>query len=532
MKLNLKIGLSLGVLALTLFICGAVALYGKSLLAKELTFITGPAWNAADGAMEGVIGLQQQIIATQQMAAPDADIAELQRRVDDGRAMTDESLGRMRQSGLVGSQLLQQLDAKLDAFYRAQDRMLAANTGDQQADASLSARFTAATAQLLMFIEQLEQDADAKVESRAQTIAEVKSLVTALILGMMVIGAAVAVAAFVISRISILHPVERTARLLRDIAQGDGDLTARLEISTRDEIGEVAQYFNAFVEHLQQMVAGLQHSVREMAELSGQFAHTSEQTRNRVMQQQQETHQVATAMTEMAATVQEISRNAADASANTSTAQSHSVDGNKLVKQSIDAINSLAAEMAEAGNVINTLEIGSQEIGGVLDVIKGIAEQTNLLALNAAIEAARAGDQGRGFAVVADEVRALAGRTQQSTAEIQGMIDRLQSSARSAVDVMGRGAELAEASVAKVLAAGSALDRITSAVAAINQLNTQIAVASHEQSAVASEINRNINSINDASSATGEASEQIAGQGQRLARIAEEMHETASRFRV
>ena len=188
--------------------------------------------------------------------------------------------------------------------------------------------------------------------------------------------------------------------------------------------------------------------------------------------------------------------------------------------------------MQNAVGVIRTLEVGSNEIGSVLDVIKGIAEQTNLLALNAAIEAARAGEQGRGFAVVADEVRSLASRTQQSTEEIQQMIDKLQSSARSAVSVMQLSSENANSSVDQAGKAGVALDEITAAISAITDLNAQIATASEEQSAVAEEINRNINNISAISQTTKECADKTETSAQDLESYATDLKRLAGKFRV
>jgi methyl-accepting chemotaxis protein len=531
MKLNLKLGLSLGLLTVTLLVCGLVGLYGKSLLSDELTFISGRAWDTADGAMEGVIGLQEQIIAIHQMASPDADMAALRSRVEAGRSLADGALSRMAAAGLMEPERVASLESKRKAFGTLRTRMLQAY-GNNSADAQLRQDFDQTVADLLAFIGEMEERGDAQVEQRAQTISDINSLAGGLIWLIMALGIVVAVVTFFISRRMIVEPVQHTAELLRNIAEGDGDLTTRLDANSNDEIGDVARNFNSFVAKLRQLIQQLQQSSDDMADCSRTFADAGEKTLKRAIDQQQETQQVATAMTEMAATVQEISRNASDASDNTRAAQSHSLEGKQIVQQTIEAIGSLAAEVTEAGNVINTLEVGSQEIGGVLDVIKGIAEQTNLLALNAAIEAARAGDQGRGFAVVADEVRALAGRTQQSTAEIQSMIDRLQNSARSAVAVMARGNEQADASVKKVALAGTALERIAEAVESINQLNTQIAVASEEQSAVADEINRNINNINDAATRTGQESEQAAENSRKLAQIATEVNAVALRFKV
>ncbi len=216
-----------------------------------------------------------------------------------------------------------------------------------------------------------------------------------------------------------------------------------------------------------------------------------------ILEQKGEVDQVATAMTEMSATVHEVARNATEAAEAAQRADEETGKGKMVVSQAIEAIDLLANEVNDAAQVIHRLEQDSDEIGAVLDVIRGIAEQTNLLALNAAIEAARAGEQGRGFAVVADEVRTLAQRTQQSTQEIQNMIERLQSGAQDAVKAMEQGRSRAQVGVEQAAEAGVSLETIAQAVGTISDMNTQIATAAEEQSVVAEEINLNIVSISD-----------------------------------
>ncbi|QKQ28087.1 hypothetical protein HUE57_18690 [Candidatus Reidiella endopervernicosa] len=203
-----------------------------------------------------------------------------------------------------------------------------------------------------------------------------------------------------------------------------------------------------------------------------------------------------------------------------------------MVEHTIDVINTLASEVEHAASVIHTLEQESADIGTVLDVIRGIAEQTNLLALNAAIEAARAGEQGRGFAVVADEVRSLASRTQTSTQEIDEMISRLQSGAADAVKAMESSSNQAQAGVEQAAEAGSSLDAITNAVAQINDMNTQIASAGEEQSAVAEEINRNIVTISSVADETAGGAVQTSNASAEVARLSEQLQALVQQFRI
>ncbi len=319
---------------------------------------------------------------------------------------------------------------------------------------------------------------------------------------------------------------------LNDIASGEGDLTRRLDESRQDEVGHVARAFNRFVAKIQDLVAQVSDSINQLAGASGQMSEVSGSTMDSFVRQQGEIEQVATAMNEMTATVQEVARNADDASAAAKAADDESSAGNQVVQEVIHAINELANEVASTSDTIHHLDGDTEQIGTVLDVIKNIAEQTNLLALNAAIEAARAGEQGRGFAVVADEVRMLASRTQQSTQEIQEMIERLQSGAKNAVKAMARGQKMASASVEKAGQAGSSLSGITAAVSQIADMNTQIATAAEEQSDVADSINRNVVAINDlAMHATGGA-EQIATASADLEQLSERLQKIVGSFKV
>ena len=248
--------------------------------------------------------------------------------------------------------------------------------------------------------------------------------------------------------------------------------------------------------------------------------------------QHQETEQVATAMHEMTATVQEVARNALFASEAAQAAEQESQTGTRVVTQTHDSIQELVSEVEQAAQYMDVVRDDSKQINSILEVIRSIAEQTNLLALNAAIEAARAGEQGRGFAVVADEVRNLAQRTQGSTTEIDGMIERLQHSVSSATATMQHGREKALASVESVHQANEALLRIAEQVTRINDMNAGIASAAEEQSAVAEEISRNVININDIARDVSEGAAHTNASSQELANLAEELQRQVSSFKI
>lgn len=282
----------------------------------------------------------------------------------------------------------------------------------------------------------------------------------------------------------------------------DNDLMSKIYTDRDDDFGRIELALKMQKSQLRSVIGRISDTTRIMADVAASTADASNQANQGVSTQQSEITQVATAMTEMASTVQEVAKNAATAAESTIIGLNEASAGKQVVTTAIDAINRLADEIQQAADVINKLSEASTHIGDILGVIKGIAEQTNLLALNAAIEAARAGEQGRGFAVVADEVRTLAGRTQESTKQIETMIEQLQSGSKDAVHVMEKSREMAKESVLHAAGAGEALETITNAINSISDMNRQIATASEEQSAVAEEINQNIVNISEVAEAT------------------------------
>lgn len=345
--------------------------------------------------------------------------------------------------------------------------------------------------------------------------------VLALIFGM--------VAAWAITR-QIVIPLNQTLKVAEHVASGD--LSHNLDSARRDELGQLQRAMQSMTVGLRELIGGISDGVTQIASAAEQLSAVTEQTSAGVNSQKVETDQVATAMNEMAATVQEVARNAEEASEAAVAADQQAREGDQVVGEAIAQIERLATEVGNSTAAMGDLKRESDKIGSVLDVIKSVAQQTNLLALNAAIEAARAGEAGRGFAVVADEVRSLAQRTQKSTEEIEELIVGLQSGTQQVATIMDNSRGLTESSVELTRRAGNALGNITRTVSTIQAMNSQIATAAEQQSAVAEEINRSVLNVRDISEQTAAASEETAASSTELARLGTHLQALVGRFRV
>lgn len=364
----------------------------------------------------------------------------------------------------------------------------------------------------------------------AQQLASARNLNTNIALIMIAALTATIVLLFIMFRRLISDRLRKVYRALEEIAQGDGDLSQRLDETPRDEIGNVANAFNHFIGQLEKTLLGINSQVEQLGQTTQTMETITNETQEGAVEQQNLADQIAQAVNDMKVSTQEMAEIAANTAKNSQQAQQKSIASQTVISQSMDSAKQLSSMMHQTAEAVSKLEVDSQNIGGVLDVIRGIAEQTNLLALNAAIEAARAGEQGRGFAVVADEVRTLASRTQQSTEEINSMIVQLQSGAGSAVNAIKQGDTSIKTSNDKASETNTIINEMSDVINNIEDQNLQLATAAEKQATVSNEINNNIETIKEVSTTTSDSSQQLLTLAEEINNAVNAINEQLKRF--
>lgn len=355
------------------------------------------------------------------------------------------------------------------------------------------------------------------------TIIPVISII-AIILGILI--------AVLLTKFAIINPIKKVINRMRDIAEGEGDLTQRLEIETRDELGELAKWFNTFVDKLHSVISKVSEVTDQVASSAVHMADAADKAASSAGKQADRTTQVATAMEEMSATVLEVAKNSTDASDTAEDAMGTASRGGETVSHAVNGMFKIEKSVEESAKIIEDLGKSSEYIGEIINVINDIADQTNLLALNAAIEAARAGEHGRGFAVVADEVRKLAERTTKATKEIAGMIQAIQSSTNGAVSSMDSGTKEVSTGVKLINQAGNALQDIVNMVKVVSEKVIEIAAAAEEQSTTTEEITQNVETVLQVARNLTASAEQSSDAAKELNMLSEELKKIVGQFKL
>ena len=535
MRLGTKLGFAFGLLCLLVLVTGAAGWYGKQRFVEALGFVTGPAREAADGAMETHILIEKEVILVLQAARPGANLAQLLTALQDTNAEAATAMQRVLGSELLPASqrdALRRDTAALNDSRNAYVQSLQDPLASPDVLAAQRQDFDIKTDAALATLTALEALGGAQVETQYAEILLLHDHVTAVLLAAMVTGLVASILLTLLAIRTIARPVAEAAAHLQRIANSEGNLDVRLEVTSSDEVGELAQGFNAFVSKLRHTLGSIATLGADVANASNQLSSATSAVSSSVDKQQMETDQIATAINELAASAQSIADTTSIANAASDRSQERATDGRGVMSAVMNSISGLAHDVQGATTAILDLERNSADIGRVLDVIRAIAEQTNLLALNAAIEAARAGDQGRGFAVVADEVRTLAQRTGESTEEIHTMIDGLQTAIRRVSSSMEQSRQRAVATAETANEAETALTAIGNAVDESRRLNAEIAGATDEQRNVTGTVQQTVMKIHNHMIETAAAAEASFRTADQLRGLAQRMNDTLSLFKA
>lgn len=540
MKMNIgtKVNIGLGLMVLLISLAIGAGYYSSSRLSASLDFLKQDVWQAVGGSMETTISVKTEMLALNDLLAGYVTLDDTKKSLADSKLAADQSITQMINSGLIEEEQLGQLNKLLESYRGSQAKIL--KLYDETPPGSLRAGILAAhrsgatkrANNLLTLLKELGANSEAIKDTVSVDIKSTQTFVSTLLWATAVLVIAVVLLLGYFSRRIIVKPITDINERLRQVSEGDGDLTVSLTAHGNDEIADLANNFNCFVGKLRTTIQQLGEVTLQVSQSSEEIAIVASETSQSINDQQGQTVQVVTAVDQMSATVQEVARNAMEAADSAKETDNESITGQRVISGTQDAISKLASDIEQAGGVIGGLQKETENIGKVLDVIRGIAEQTNLLALNAAIEAARAGENGRGFAVVADEVRTLASRTQQSTQEIDEMITRLQEGATEAVRTMDLSQTQTAATVEQVARAGTSFETIATAVSSISDMTIQISSATEEQNAVAQDISRNMNGINQAAEMAVGNAEKTSRSSEHLANLSQQLQGLVDQFKT
>jgi methyl-accepting chemotaxis protein len=376
-------------------------------------------------------------------------------------------------------------------------------------------------------VERKMAEVSAAAREQAMSYAGVAGLVMLVYAGLVVVPSTL-----FLTRRAIVGPIRRTAEIMRDISEGEGDLTKRIEVTSSDEVGQLAERFNAFAQKVHDLVFEVVQATHEVASAATEIAASSEEMARGMGEQKDQVMQISAAVEEMSASVVEVAHKSMDAAENAEESGKVAEEGGTVVRDTVETMQNIRVSVSESAKIVAELGRRGDEIGEIIAVINDIADQTNLLALNAAIEAARAGEHGRGFAVVADEVRKLADRTTQATEEVGKTIRAIQSETKVAVERMDGGSAQVEAGVVRASEAGESLSRIMARARDVASMIQSIAAAAEEQSAAGTQISRGVEGISAVTNQAAVGAAEAAHAAEQLSLKAEELQKLVGQFKV
>ena len=536
--LRTKIALPFAITALALVIVGVFSVLTARNLVSDTDDIAATYLPSISQILNGDRDLYQALVAQMSVVDQSFNNENTSGALEDFNENTEQARQRFLESSqrLAGTGISDVSDGFEGAFDRweqsARRVMELASNGNPEQARSLAATETAPLFdQLRDYYDNAGAHADEQAQQRSAEASAEGTSSSATVLAITVIAIIIAIALFFVFMKLIISSISALRDQLDNIAQGEGDLTQRVPVTVEDDLGKLARSFNQVLENLQGMIGSIQNLSRDLGAGATELATAARDNNDGVTRQTDSISMVATAINEMQSAIEEVAGNASRAAEITREAETKGNNSAQIIRNSSKQVHRLAAQISKAVEVIRKLSADSDNITSVLDVIRGIAEQTNLLALNAAIEAARAGEHGRGFAVVADEVRNLAQRTQNSTREIHGIIDKLLSRSSESVRVAEQGNLASDSGLDRMLDAEKTLNQIADSVNTIAEMAIQMATAVEEQAQVSDQINEQVESISSLASVNFEKGAQSAASVEKMEKIAAELHELVVRFK-